>query len=485
MTTLSAETAACPRVHREVTPDGVIIHYNDAPSYQTERRTIFESRIYDFATDVARPLLIDGGAHIGMAALRWKRLYPTARVMCYEPDETAFAFLSKNIHANQLADVELIKAGLSDRDGVVRFEPDGSDGGRVMGYDARDHSIAHSESACSIRTVRLSSLLTEPVDMLKLNIEGEEWRVLRDLEQSGKLGLVRRLVLEYHGWPGGRQYLGDILNLLDRAGFRYLLHDFDRETNPSTKPPFRLRPSSPWFCLVYAERPDARSPATIDAPQARTPIDWGELRRITPVSRTFGFDRGTPMDRYYIEKFLACHAHDIHGRVLEVGDATYTRQFGADRVTQSDVLHAVPGNRHATIVGNLATGEGIPTSAFDCMVLTQTLLCIEDVGEAIKHAAKALKPRGVLLATLPGISQISRYDMDRWGDYWRFTTLSARRLFEAEFGEANVSVQAHGNVLAATAFLQGISVEELSPSELDDVDPDYELLITIRAVRTK
>jgi len=485
MTTLTAETAASPQVSRDVTPDGVIIHYADAPSYQTEHRTIFESRIYDFATDVARPLLIDGGAHIGMAALRWKRLYPAARIMCFEPDQNAFALLDQNIRANQLSDVELIQAGLSDRDGHARFSPDGADGGRVIGTDARDSACTKSETASSIRTIRLSSLLTEPVEMLKLNIEGEEWPVLRDLEQSGKLALVRRLILEYHGWPGGRQCLGDILNLLDRASFRYLLHDFDRETNPFTKPPFRLRPNSPWFCLVYAERPETTSPATINQPMTQTPIDWGELRRVTPVSRTFGLDRGTPVDRYYIEKFLARHAGDIRGRVLEVGDATYTRHFGAERVTQSDVLHASPGNRHATIVGNLATGEGIPRSAFDCIVLTQTLLCIENVAAAIKHAASALKPHGVLLATVPGISQISRYDMDRWGDYWRFTTLSAHRLFEAEFGEASLSVQAHGNVLAATAFLQGICVEEMATSELDTVDPDYELVITIRAVRTK
>ena len=379
----------------------------------------------------------------------------------------------------------MIQAGLSDRDGHARFAPDGADGGRVIGTDARDSACTKSETFSSIRTIRLSSLLTEPVEMLKLNIEGEEWPVLRDLEQSGKLALVRRLILEYHGWPGGRQCLGDILNLLDRASFRYLLHDFDRETNPSTKPPFRLRPNSPWFCLVYAERPETTSPATINQTKTQTQIDWGELRRVTPVSRTFGLDRGTPVDRYYIEKFLARHAGDIRGRVLEVGDATYTRHFGAERVTQSDVLHASPGNRHATIVGNLATGEGIPRSAFDCIVLTQTLLCIENVAAAIKHAASALKPHGVLLATVPGISQISRYDMDRWGDFWRFTTLSARRLFEAEFGEASLSVQAHGNVLAATAFLQGICVKEMATSELDTVDPDYELVITIRAVRTK
>ena len=48
------------------------------------------------------------------------------------------------------------------------------------------------------------------------------------------------------------------------------------------------------------------------------------------LSRDFGFDRGTPIDRYYIESFLSTHASDIRGHVLEVADNTYTRRFGGD-----------------------------------------------------------------------------------------------------------------------------------------------------------
>jgi hypothetical protein len=89
----------------------------------------------------------------------------------------------------------------------------------------------------------------------------------------------------------------------------------------------------------------------------------------------------------------------------------------------------------------------------------------------------------VVLATVPGISHIIRYDMDRWGDYWRFTSLSARRVFEREFGEGQVEVEAHGNVLAATGFLYGLAGSELRPAELDQTDRDYEVLITVRAVK--
>lgn len=162
-------------------------------------------------------------------------------------------------------------------------------------------------------------------------------------------------------------------------------------------------------------------------------IRWGNLRRLTPISRVFGSDRGQCIDRYYIDAFLKQHGADIRGHVLEIGDPGYTRKFGGDRVESSHVLHWVPGNPQATLVGDLATGEGIPREAFDCMILTQTFLFIDDVRAGAANVYAALRPGGVVLATFPGISQISRYDMDRWGDYWRFTTLSAQRLFEEVF----------------------------------------------------
>lgn len=213
------------------------------------------------------------------------------------------------------------------------------------------------------------------------------------------------------------------------------------------------------------------------------PVRWGALRRLTPVSRVFGFDRGLCIDRYYIENFLARHADDIRGRVLEIGDDAYTRRFGGERATKCDVLHAVEGNPKATIVADLACADHIPTDTFDCIICTQTLPFIYDVRAALWHIYRILKPGGVLLATFPGISQISRYDMDRWGDYWRFTYASARRLFGDVFGLKHVTVEAFGNVLVACAFLHGLAAHELKPHELDYNDPDYQVLVTVRAVK--
>jgi SAM-dependent methyltransferase len=194
-------------------------------------------------------------------------------------------------------------------------------------------------------------------------------------------------------------------------------------------------------------------------------------------------DRGQAIDRYYIESFLSRHADDIRGHVLEIGDDRYTRKFGDGRVTRSDILYPLSGNPQATLVADLTNAQEIPSNAFDCVIVAQTLQFIYDFRAALCHLHRILKPGGSLLATLPGISQISRYDMDRWGDFWRFTSLSARRLFEESFPAGNVTVQAYGNVLVAVAFLEGLALEELKREELDQSDRDYELLITVRAVK--
>ena len=135
------------------------------------------------------------------------------------------------------------------------------------------------------------------------------------------------------------------------------------------------------------------------------------------------------------------------------------------------------------MIADLATGEGVPTAAFDCMILTQTLPFIYDVKKAIANTYGALKPGGVLLASFPGISQISRYDMARWGDYWRFTSLSAQKLLNEVFEAGDIQIEAHGNVLAAISLLHGLAAEDLEQQELEYSDPDYEVIITVRAVK--
>jgi glycosyltransferase involved in cell wall biosynthesis len=211
-------------------------------------------------------------------------------------------------------------------------------------------------------------------------------------------------------------------------------------------------------------------------------VRFGDLRRCTPISRRFGFDRGLPVDRYYIERFLSLNRDSIRGRVLEIGDDTYTRRFGNDRVTKADVLDVSAANSKATFVAHLACAIDVPPDAFDCVIFTQMLQLIYDFEGALRTLYRILKPGGVLLATLPGITQIIQ-DSGRRDWCWNFTEVLSQRLFTEIFPPANVRIDVVGNVLAATAFLYGLAAEELEQSELDFRDPDYQLLIAIKAVK--
>jgi len=219
-----------------------------------------------------------------------------------------------------------------------------------------------------------------------------------------------------------------------------------------------------------------RSPPRIGA------VDFGDLGSTRPISLDFGFDRGTPVDRYYVEAFLARHASDIHGRVLEIGDARYSRRFGGAAVTRQDVLHVSRNVPEATLIGDMAEPGVLPEGAFDCIVLTQTLHLIYDMRAALAQVHRALAPGGVVLLTVPGITQLDRGEWNKtWS--WSLTPYSARRLFEELFDEDELEVSCHGNVFAATAFLQGVAVEEVDKKKLDEVDLAYPVTITVRARR--
>ena len=214
-------------------------------------------------------------------------------------------------------------------------------------------------------------------------------------------------------------------------------------------------------------------------------LDWGDFGRTEPLSRSFGGDRGTPLDRHYINRFLSRHAGDIRGRVLEIGETIYIDQFGGDRVTEPVILDAPESkNPDADIEADLAIGDGVPSDAFDCIILTQTLHMIYDVEGVLRTVHRALKPGGVCLATVPGISQIDAKDgPDKW--FWFMTQTAARRLFEERFERADIEIEVQGNVLAATAFLQGVALEELDPAQLDVPDPLYPMITGIRAMKAR
>lgn len=207
----------------------------------------------------------------------------------------------------------------------------------------------------------------------------------------------------------------------------------------------------------------------------------GDLRRTTPFS-TWGASRGGSIARIYIAQFLEQHATDIRGRALEIAGDEYTRRYGTD-ITQVDILDVLPDNPKATIVADIADAPDVPDNSFDCVLITQVLSWVYDVRAVLTTAHRILRPGGVLLATTPGIARIAPVESELFGEWWHFTSMSAKSVSEEVFGPGNVEVESFGNVLAAAASLYGLGAYDLAAEELSVRDPAFELVVAIRAVK--
>jgi hypothetical protein len=218
------------------------------------------------------------------------------------------------------------------------------------------------------------------------------------------------------------------------------------------------------------------------------PVAFADLNHVEPVSRGLGWERGMPIDRYYIQSFLAEHANKIVGDALEVGEIKYLKQFGSLATRRSIIvptLDAARGGSRADeiIVSDLTCLSPELEGRFDTFVCTHTLNFISDVDGAVRGARSLLKLGGAFLGTVAGITQISRYDAERWGDYWRFAPQGIASLLGRHFGDG-VEVVEYGNLTAALALLQGFAVEDLpSANLLAPVDPDYPVVMGFLAHR--
>lgn len=222
---------------------GHALEYVDSSSYFFLHEEIFKEEIYDFQTTSARPRIIDGGANIGLSVIYFKRRYPGARITAFEADPDVAAVLRRNVDSRGLQDVDIRAEALWTSDTELTFLSDGADGGRV---------VSKSQGAIRIPAAALSPFLDEPVDFLKLDIEGAEFEVLQSCR--GRLGNVEKAFIEYHSRAGEPQQLPDLLGLLRAEGFRCFI------TAPSvfSPNPFREIGSYAGFDMVlniFAVRP--------------------------------------------------------------------------------------------------------------------------------------------------------------------------------------------------------------------------------------
>jgi len=220
---------------------GYTVNYIDSLGFFHQYKDIFKDKIYHFTSVSRTPNIIDAGGCIGMSTLYFKLLYPDAKITVFEPDPQIFKILSNNISNNNLSGVTLVNAALGKQTGIMDFYPDNSDGGSMYAINDRP--------AISVPVTKLSDYINEPVDLLKIDIEGMEGEVFEEIEH--KLYLIREIVFEYHDFHNLPQKLGMILTILERNGFSYLIAD---ATNMGIQTPFTLSKNYSYLNIVYAKK---------------------------------------------------------------------------------------------------------------------------------------------------------------------------------------------------------------------------------------
>lgn len=202
---------------------------------------------------------------------------------------------------------------------------------------------------------------------------------------------------------------------------------------------------------------------------------WGNLRRLRPFSDSFGFDRGTPVDRYYLHRFLTRHGGDITGEVLEIQLPGHTERFGRG-VTTAHTVDIVP-SFNPTYCCDLAQAEGvIPSDRYDCFLLPNTLSVLRDLEGCLRQALRVVRPGGVILASTAALGPL----LPEPCDYWRMSAEGWREVANRVWPGCEIEVAGHGNHVAVLAAVLGLAHEELRREELEAQDSRYPVLVTLR-----
>jgi FkbM family methyltransferase len=191
---------------------GKPLRYIDSSSYYFLHEEIFKEEVYRFSTKKANPRIIDGGANIGLSVIYFKKHFPKSRITAFEADPKIALVCKENLISHGIQDVEVHSKALWFKEAELSFHQEGADGGKVVSSD---------ENHTKIPAVPLAQYIDEPVDFLKLDIEGAEWEVLNSCRKE--LHSVDKLFVEYHSFSNQTQILPELLELLRSSGFRVFI----------------------------------------------------------------------------------------------------------------------------------------------------------------------------------------------------------------------------------------------------------------------
>jgi len=201
---------------------------------------------------------------------------------------------------------------------------------------------------------------------------------------------------------------------------------------------------------------------------------------VRPVSRTFGYERGQPIHRYYVQRFFESHSSQIRGRCLEFQDSGHVQAYGKGRPSKIDVIDLNVENPHATIVADMTKPNDLPSDSFDCIVCVHVLHLVYEADVFTKELHRLLAPGGALLLAVPGTSMI---DPD-WTEYRRWTGLGIQTLLRQFFRSSDIVVETYGNSLAAAAEMRGLASDEIAPWELNARDDLFQVEVCALAVKS-
>jgi FkbM family methyltransferase len=228
--------------HGKITFGSWSVEYVDASALESAIDLLLIKKINDFRTTNPAPVIIDCGANIGISVLNYKQKYPRSRITAFEPDPHIFPVLQNNITVNGASEVNCVEAAVWTSRGKSQFFCEGADGSKLI-------NPGTSSSSIEVSTVDLRELINEPVDLIKMDIEGAEFEVIPHI--SDKMHLVKNFLIECHVNCDEIEKFSGLLHALGGAGFRVSISILSGWTDLLQKP-VRIKNGFDQYILISA-----------------------------------------------------------------------------------------------------------------------------------------------------------------------------------------------------------------------------------------